>query len=432
MRCTIGTTVVMTGLVVAMLAFRPPVMDDPSIVKAQAEASGTKATKTTAPSDSNQRLSSDDPVTEGRLEKRIDADFTDLPARDALNYISDQIKVQFYIDQQSLEGASVTAETPVTLSLQNVPAEMVLDIILRQLKLDYRLLNGVVMVASAADVQAQTEVRVYRVREGMAEELAALIPATIDANLWSEHAVVVNGSGRRRAGYGSMGAPSRGGYGAPGRGGYGAPGYGGVELAEGESIESIGGAGAGTIRVFRGTLVISQTPEVHERIEKLLDDLAGAGAMDVQKRSDGPGVDRTGMMPAPQPQSPFSGQPGYGQGGGRGQTGYGPSGYGTTGRGGHGATGGSRGGYGSEGTGYGTGNPSEDRGRAGGERRGRGASGDAAPAGGSSPGQPPSSGGLSPTPQDPNGTADSPLGPSAPGGETPGTIDPNAAEPDSA
>ena len=37
MRCTIGTTVVMTGLVVAMLAFRPPVIDDPSVVNAQAQ-----------------------------------------------------------------------------------------------------------------------------------------------------------------------------------------------------------------------------------------------------------------------------------------------------------------------------------------------------------------------------------------------------------
>ncbi|HJS07207.1 MAG TPA: permease prefix domain 1-containing protein, partial [Pirellulales bacterium] len=35
MRCTIGTTIVMTGLVVALLAFRPDVVDDPGIARAQ-------------------------------------------------------------------------------------------------------------------------------------------------------------------------------------------------------------------------------------------------------------------------------------------------------------------------------------------------------------------------------------------------------------
>src|SRR5687767_14364688 len=48
MRCTIGTTVVMTGLVVAMLAFRPPVIDDPAVAKAQAGSAGSSATATTA------------------------------------------------------------------------------------------------------------------------------------------------------------------------------------------------------------------------------------------------------------------------------------------------------------------------------------------------------------------------------------------------
>jgi hypothetical protein len=317
----------------------------------------------------------------------------------------------------------------VTLSLKKVPAEMVLDLILRQLKLDYRLRNGVVMVASSADVQAQTEVRVYRVREGMAEELAALIPATIDANLWSEHTVFVDPHGRRRAGYGSTGAMSSG-------GGYGAPGYGGsrggygAAPAPGEAIESVGGGGSGTIRAFRGTLVISQTPEVHQKIEKLLIGLERAGAMDPQKRSDGPGVDRTGMMPAPQTQGPGSGQPGYGQVGGRARTGYGgSSGDGASGRGGHGGYGGARGGYGSGGAGYGTAGPSEDGGRAGGERRrGRGAAGEAAPEGGSPLGLPPSSGGSAPVPLDPSGASDATLGPSAPGGQPQGTNDPNAAE----
>ena len=430
MRCTIGTTVVMTGLVVAMLAFRPPVLDDPSIVKAQAEGSDSKAAKGKAPGKPDSRLANDDGGARQRLRiNKIDAEFSDIPVGDALNYLSDRIGVQFHIDKQSLEDASINNDTPVTLRLQNVPAEMVLDLILRQAKLGYRLRHGVILVASEEDVQSQTEVRVYRVPEGMAEELAALIPDTIDAQLWSGHTVIIDPRGRRRAGYGSMGAPSRGGYG--GGGGYGAPGYGAAEFAPGEITENVGGGGAGTIRVFRGTLVISQTPEVHQKIEKLLTDLTGAGAMDPQKRSDGPGIDRNGMMPAPQPQGPASGEGGYRQQPGYGSSGYGAPGRGGTGyggRGGHGAADGSRGGYGSDGAGYGNAGTSQDGGRAGGVRRGSGASSDAAPEGGSPPGQPPSSGGLTPVPRNPNAPSHAPLGPSPPGSQPPGATDPNAAE----
>jgi hypothetical protein len=414
------------------------VVDDPSIVKAQAGAAPDKVGKAKAPSKPLE-LADNDTIARQRLENNsMDSEFADVPLDSVFEYMSDTIGVQFYIDKQSLEGASIRPDAPITLSLKKVPAEMVLDLILRQLKLDYRLRNGVVMVASAADVQAQTEVRVYRVREGMAEELAALIPDTIDAHLWSGHTVITDPRGRRRAGYGSMDAPS-GGYGG-GRYGSSAGGYGAGGPGEGEVAETVGGGGAGTIRVFRGTLVISQTPEVHQKIEKLLDDLTGAGAMDPQKRSDGPGVDRTGMMPGGPPQEAIAGESGYGQAGqsgyggtgygqtgqpgygrtGRGQPGYGRGGYGSTTRGGYGATGGSRGGYGSAASEGGSGTA--------GPRRGQGDSSSFAPEGGNLPGQPPSSGGFAPVPQDPNAPSGAPLGPSSPGRQPPGTNDPNATQ----
>ena len=74
--------------------------------------------------------------------------------------------------------------------------------------------------------------------------------------------------------------------GAPG--GMGMGGMGGLEE----------GGGVGSIRVFRGVLVVSQTPEVHQKIEKLLDDLEKV--LPPQSRTPG-----TGMM------SPHS-APGFG------------------------------------------------------------------------------------------------------------------------
>jgi hypothetical protein len=440
MRCTIGTTVVMTGLVVAMLAFRPPVIDDPSIAQAQAGGSDSKAAKGKAQGRSEHRLASDDGGARQRLQiNKIDAEFSDLPVRDALAYLSDRIGVQFHIDKQSLENASTNSDTPVTLRLQNVPAEMVLDLILRQAKLGYRLRNGVILVASAEDVQSQTEVRVYELPVGgyedgvgLAEELAALIPATVEVNHWSEHPVVVAPNGSRQAGYGSMSAP-----GGVGIGGYGAAGGYGSVGGSGELIESVGGGGVGTIRVFRGTLVISQTPEVHQKIEKLLADLSTAGALNPQRLEDlraaKPDLGGYGGPTG----SPHQGHPGYGQtgqqghgqtgygatGGGYGGTGYGGTGYGQTGgptgRGGYGATGGSRGGYGSTSGrgGYGA------TGRAGADRPGYGRTPASSPAAEGAPGQTPTGGGSAPA----GSSGSSPDASTTPGGPPSGATDPNAA-----
>jgi hypothetical protein len=313
MRCTIGTTVVMTGLVVAMLAFRPEVRDDPNVVQAQAESEPRAEKQIDAvKKKAGPPLRDADQRTRLALKQPTRVEFTETPLGIALETLCEQHGVQHYIDKRSLVDLHLTQDEPITFNLKDVPFDMVLDLILRELRLGYRVRNGVIVIASEEVVQSQTEVRVYRVPDGMAEELAALIPATIDDQSWREHVVLVDPRGQRRAGYGAVG----GGYGA-------APGYGQVA---GESAETVGGGpqAVGTVRVFRGTVVVSQTPEVHQKIEKLLADLDRAGAMEPQRRPDGPGEgDRSGYGRVPQT-SPFGEpvQPGYGQTG-RGGGGYG-------------------------------------------------------------------------------------------------------------
>lgn len=309
MRCTIGTTVVMTGLVVAMLAFRPEVRDDPNVARAQAESEsrsekqkdGVKKKTAPPPRDPDQR-------TRLALKEPTNVEFTETPLNIVLDILSEKHGVQNYIDKRSIIDVNISQQEPVTLDLEDVPLDMVLDLMLRELRLGYRVRNGVIVVASEEDLHSRTEVRVYRVPDGMgmAEELAALIPATIDDESWREHIVQVHPGGRRSAGYGAAG------------GGYGAAGYGGVGMESGEAVG--GPQGVGTIRVFRGTLVISQTPEVHQKIEKLLADLDRAGAMEPQRRPDGPREGDRGGYGGPPQASPFGEpvQPGYGQTGSEG------------------------------------------------------------------------------------------------------------------
>src|SRR5262245_13116900 len=140
MRCTIGTTVVMTGLVLAMLAFRPPVIDDPSLAQAQpGPASGQPARKglpgeggPVAGRGQASRPMDPDAATRAKLKEASDGEFVEMPLHDVLRYFSDKHGIQHYIDKRSLEEANVAADAPITLNLKNVPAEMLLDLVLRQ------------------------------------------------------------------------------------------------------------------------------------------------------------------------------------------------------------------------------------------------------------------------------------------------------------
>ena len=189
-----------------------------------------------------------DANTRARLSKGIDAEFTEIPLREVLQYLGDQLKIQFYIDRKSMGVEGIAEDVPVTFNLRDVPGEMMLDLILRELGLAYTIRSGVVMVASKSDIQSQTEVRVYPVTNG-AEELAQLIPNTIEPHTWryiSNYPVPVVEP------------------------------YAPTPPREPNAIGGVGAleeGGIGSIRVFQGVLVVSQTPGVHQKIEKLINDL---------------------------------------------------------------------------------------------------------------------------------------------------------------
>jgi hypothetical protein len=255
MRCTIGTTVVMTGLVVAVLAFRPPVIDDPAVVKAQAGPAAPSATATTAAPDTkspatrrNDELSA---ATRRKLDELIDIDFSDTPLRDAIRFIGAKLDVQFYLDPNSLGDLSINSDTPVTLQLKQVPAEMALDLIMQRLQTGYTVRSGIVTVYSQTALDNQLETRVYHIPRDSAEELVELVPGSLAPTSW----------------------------------------------------DAVGGPGS--IRVFRDSLVVSQTPEVHRKIEKLLKDLEPV------------------LAKGPPPKPETAGDAAAGEGSGYGATGYG-------------------------------------------------------------------------------------------------------------
>ena len=310
MRCTIGTTVVMTGLVVAMLAFRTDVVDDPGIAKAQNKPE--EASTTEQPPNRKEKLTVGrgtkshnelaNEATRGKLDQLIDVDFSETPLGVALQTLANQVGTQYLLDPKALTDLAITSDDPVTLRLKQVPAEFALEMILRPLQLAYTLRSGVVMVSSQAEIESHPEVRVYYVPADSTDELIQLIPSTVAPETWVANGGVV-----------------------------------------------------GAIRAFRDSIVVSHTGEVHQDIETLLKDLEpvlakGPGKQAIEGGSGGGyGAADAGGYGAAGYGSTSRG--GFGGGGGYGREGYGSGEYRAGDRAGYGGAGGQPG-YGSQ-PGYG-------------------------------------------------------------------------------
>jgi hypothetical protein len=315
MRCTIGTTVVMTGLVVALLGFRPDVVDDPRIAKAQnrpEEASSVeqppdrKETPTLGRGTKSHNEIANE-ATRRKLDKLIDVDFSETPLSVALETLAEQVSTQYLLDSKALVDLAITPDDPVTLRLKQVPAEFALEMMLRPHQLAYTLRSGVVMVSSQAEIDSRPEVRVYYVPAHSTQELIELIPSTVAPETWVSSGGVV-----------------------------------------------------GAIRPFRDSIVVSHTWEVHQKIETLLKDLEPVLAKEPGKQvmEGGPGGGYGGGY--------GSGGGGYGRAGGGDGYGSGGAGYGRGGaKAGYGSAGGQAG-YGGAGrTGYGSAEPSRSERRQG-------------------------------------------------------------------
>jgi hypothetical protein len=231
-----------------------------------------------------------DEATRQSLEGTISVEFTDTPLTEVLAFLSDSLRIQTYVDAKSLEEGGMSTDAPINISLKEVPASMVLDLVLKQAGAASYLRSGVVVVCMPEDAELQSVTRVYRVAE--AEALAQVITASIAPESWVDQ------------------------------------------------------GGTGSVRSYRQLLVVTQTPEVHDRLRRLLQEmdraladvggLNAAGMDGMMGGYGGMGGSVGGMMGAGM---------GMGGGGGMGGPGMGgPSGMPAGGAGGLGGPGGAGGG----------------------------------------------------------------------------------------
>jgi hypothetical protein len=181
--------------------------------------------------------------TRAKLQKLVDAEFVDTPLAQVFDFYAHKLDVQFLMDTRILSEAGITSDTPVTFDLKNVPAEMILRRIFRNLgEMTYYLDNGVIIVTTSDEANSRLETQVYRI-----DDLIYSPPAVKNKDttgLFAQKPYKVN--------YDAL-----------------------IDLISGtiqpQTWDQVGGPAS--ICPYRGTLVISQTADVHQEIQKLLKDL---------------------------------------------------------------------------------------------------------------------------------------------------------------
>lgn len=267
MKVTIRMAVAMTCAILAWgVVGRGVGLPADSAVAVGAEGAKEGAPKDPAPKDASKRKDAN-AETRKILEEMTDVELKEVPLTEAMSYLSDKHRVGIFIDSRSLTEHGATTDTPVTFNIKEKPLRLALELMLKELGLGYTIRDGLIVVATEKDARPRMETRVYLVPSGTVNDLLRVIPDTVEIESW-----ISTRPDTIRHFRATGGQPV------------------------GERIE-LSDRWGGTIGIFRGALVISQSPDVHLKIERLLADLGpvmpGQDSRPLDPESPGPdGVDR--------------------------------------------------------------------------------------------------------------------------------------------
>lgn len=165
-------------------------------------------------------------------------DFVDTPLNQIMAVISDDYEIPILFDVPSIEAVACSPDVKVTFSVGNVSLRSALDLMLQIAASDltYVIDKEVLMITTDEEAEKRLQVRVYRVDDLQIPKVPNLAGASAYADFDSLIDLIVSN-------------------------------------VERDSWHE-NGTGEGEINPHgRGIVVISQTPLVHEQVERLLDDL---------------------------------------------------------------------------------------------------------------------------------------------------------------
>jgi hypothetical protein len=228
----------------------------------------------------------EDPIHAALQKKANDVSFENLPLEQVIEWITEITGVNTHVQWQALENAGIARDAVVSLRVKNVSIERVLRLVLDDLgavRLDYEVVDGVLLLSTREALHRNLTTRVYDVRDLL-------------------HAI---GSGavrpRFRAGGSGAKAPSASGgsdtrfAGAMGGDGADVPATGDGSNPLGPSADDDSSAseliellydmvapdswvdrgGQAQAQLFHGALVVRQTQGVHRELDELIRELRG-------------------------------------------------------------------------------------------------------------------------------------------------------------
>ncbi len=173
------------------------------------------------------------------LDRLTDFEFIETPLVDFLDTLEDYHNIQIELDVNALDAVGIPADCPVSKSLKGISLRAALNLVLRDMGLTHVVRDEVLLITTPAEADAMLQTHVYslhRLKAFDSENVARVIRATIRPGTW-------------RGAEPEKPAP------APG------------------SPES-SPARPGVIEALPGSLVVTHSPGVHERIVPLLAELA--------------------------------------------------------------------------------------------------------------------------------------------------------------
>lgn len=197
----------------------------------------------------------------------------------------------FFVNWNALQQVGIEQDTPITLQLENVPAELVLRLVLQQLPatdetnpVSYSIIEGVINISTRRDLTRTTDTRVYDIRD-----LLHRIDPVEDAPRFDLTSALESGSGSSGSGGGSGSTTSIFDDQSSSRRDTSAD---RTKLIEDISIliqDTVGrqeewasaGGDVSSLRELNGNLIVKTTPENHRGVVELLGKLRETRAMQI-------------------------------------------------------------------------------------------------------------------------------------------------------
>jgi general secretion pathway protein D len=244
------------------------------------EIHGEAAEKTVAV----EKKASNQPDIQEAMNQRFDLDIVEMPLKDVMQYLQRETGIQFLLSLKKLEEASISSDTPITKNLKQVRLRTLLELMLKDLELTFVENDGLLVITTPEDAESRLDVRVYDCRDLLAMPAPQVPsaadrqpsrPAPMPASNAETPAARVEGCGSIAGGMSRRRVPE-------------------TELerrteelavlvtssVRPDSWDDYGGPG--NIRGFNGLFVVSQTRDVHEQVERVLDMLRQAAGIDAK------------------------------------------------------------------------------------------------------------------------------------------------------